>query len=123
MDTGKCLSKSLNLQRQRRATRCRQARRNVKESVTPQDPIVGITKPDNRRKRAKFGLINIKSIRYKVIDFYEMILDNTLDLIAVTETWLSADDYVTPRGDLSSKVQCHTYTQTRWKRRRHCINL
>ena len=25
-----------------------------------------------------------------------MILDNTLDLIAVTETWLSADDYVTP---------------------------
>ena len=25
-----------------------------------------------------------------------MILDSTLDLIAVTETWLSADDYVTP---------------------------
>ena len=44
----------------------------------------------------KIGLINIRSIKNKVIDFQEMISDYSLDMVAVTETWLSGYDTVTP---------------------------
>ena len=57
------LIKNFNLQRHRRGCRAGKRKCKGKESVTPQEPIVGITKPDNRRKRAKFGLINIRSIK------------------------------------------------------------
>ena len=37
-------------------------------------------------------LLNIRSIRNKLVSFLEFVKDNNADLIAVTETWLRSED-------------------------------
>ena len=40
-------------------------------------------------KWINFGLLNVRSIKNKSVALHDFILDNKLDLLAVTETWLS----------------------------------
>ena len=40
------------------------------------------------------GLINVRSVNNKTIEFQEMIASYSLDMIVVTETWLNGDDKV-----------------------------
>lgn len=47
------------------------------------------TKTSNR---IKCGLINIQSVSNKTFDLYELIEDHDLDILALTETWLSECD-------------------------------
>ena len=52
---------------------------------------------------ANFCCINTQSIRNKTVEFCDFVLSKNLDIIAVCETWLRADDSVTicdltPRG-------------------------
>ena len=47
-----------------------------------------------------FCSLNTRSIRNKTIDFVDFVLNNNLDIIAISETWLKADDFLTI-GDLT----------------------
>ena len=90
------LIKDLNLQGQRRGCRAGKRKCARNSNVTVHQPSGASSKPDVTNEGIKVGVINTRSIRNKVIDFQEMILDNSLDLIAVTETWLTDEDYITP---------------------------
>ena len=39
-----------------------------------------------------FGLVNSRSLRKNALDLKDYVIDHNLDLLAVTETWLTNDD-------------------------------
>ena len=70
-------------------------RPNPSERVGP----ISLNKNDNnalclnkRRSALCFGLINIHSIRNKVIPLCELLLHNKIELCCLTETWLTEAD-------------------------------
>ena len=46
------------------------------------------------RKQLRFGIVNTRSIRNKTSDFIDHVLDNGIEICAVTETWLTDKDSV-----------------------------
>ena len=54
----------------------------------------------NDNSHLKFGLFNARSVRNKTPSIVELVLEHSLDLLGITETWLKVDDYVI-LGDLS----------------------
>jgi hypothetical protein len=46
--------------------------------------VLSTTSPHN----IKFGLLNARSVKNKAGEISEYVLDNSLDIIALTETWL-----------------------------------
>ena len=48
----------------------------------------------------KIGLMNARSVGNKIDYVFDSIIDNNLDLVALTETWLSNEE-VTNRRNLS----------------------
>jgi hypothetical protein len=65
------------------------------------------------KQHVSFGLVNARSVRNKCTAFREYIADNNLDVVAVTETWLSDNDQVTlgnicpPGYKVISKPRCN----------------
>ena len=59
--------------------------------------------------QAQCGLLNVRSIRNKSVEFKEFVEDHQLDFIALTETWLKpTDDYSIQV--LSPRIYCQTYS-------------
>ncbi|XP_051725975.1 uncharacterized protein LOC127499619 [Ctenopharyngodon idella] len=52
-----------------------------------------IRKITEQKQFLKLGLLNIRSLTPKVVIINEMITDNSLDVICLTETWLKPNDY------------------------------
>ncbi|XP_051752902.1 uncharacterized protein LOC127514258 [Ctenopharyngodon idella] len=52
-----------------------------------------IRKITEQKQFLKLGLLNIRSLTPKAVIINEMITDNSLDVICLTETWLKPNDY------------------------------
>ena len=46
---------------------------------------------ENKNTHFKLGLLNARSVKNKSLEICDHIVDNSLDLVAITETWMSAD--------------------------------
>ena len=54
---------------------------------------------NSKRNEIKFGLLNARSVIRKVNEITDHIVENELDLVAITETWMSSNDRIT-EGEL-----------------------
>ena len=47
----------------------------------------------NRAKAMKFSVLNTRSVRNKSLPIKDLIIDRDIDILALTETWLSSSDF------------------------------
>ena len=55
-----------------------------------------------------FGLLNPRSVRNKAVSIYDFVIDQNLDFLALTETWLSSTD----ESDITEALTPEGYTLT-----------
>ena len=74
-------------------------------------PILKTATVDQRR--AKLAVWNVRSLRNKVGTISDFIVSNHVDILSITETWLSKHDYHTSNGLLNSLKDYDLYHRPR----------
>ena len=78
--------------------------RQISQIDNKANPANLVTIPPQNKSKLRFSCLNVQSLRNKTSEFHDFVVENMLDVVAVTETWLesSGDEIViaelTPAG-------------------------